>query len=89
MQCPFVYAKNHQCTGMVRQARAYGKAWNGVVDVADVKKIRFWCSDKDDHAGAVSSFEAKNRMEFYPDELAKRGLYDEAIRLCENVTVSA
>lgn len=89
MQCPFVYADNHQCTGMVRQARAYGKSMNGMVDESNIKKIRLWCSEKDDHAGAVSSFLSKDRMEFYPDELVKRGLYDEAIRLCENVPVTA
>ena len=32
-------------------------------------KYRIWCSLKGDHAGVLSSFEAKQRMEFYPDEL--------------------
>ena len=39
--------------------RAYGNDPN-------VHKYRLWCSENDDHAGAVSSFEGKQRMEFYP-----------------------
>lgn len=34
-----------------------------------IKQYRLWCSEKDDHAGAVSDFFAKERMEFYPDQL--------------------
>jgi hypothetical protein len=34
-----------------------------------VHKYRLWCSEKDDHAGVLSTPVAKARMEFYPDEL--------------------
>jgi len=69
--CPFVYADGRKCAGVVRQARAYGPT-RGQHYVArnDVRKYRLWCSEKDDHAGAISCSESKERMEFYPDELA-------------------
>jgi hypothetical protein len=35
----------------------------------DVRKYRVWCSEHDDHAGAVNSWSGKLRMEFYPDQL--------------------
>ncbi len=69
--CPFVYADGHKCSGFVRQARAYGPTRGRYhVDRAHVRKYRLWCSEKDDHAGAVSSLDAKRRMEFFPDQLA-------------------
>jgi len=85
MKCPFVYARGRCCAGGVWQARAYGKNRRGIVEERDIRKIRLWCSEKGDHAGAVSSFEGKNRMEFYPDELHRLGLYAEAVAMCENV----
>ena len=33
------------------------------------KKVRLWCSEKDDHCGSISSWTGKDRMEFYPDRL--------------------
>jgi hypothetical protein len=89
MKCPFVYASGRHCTGEIYQARAYGKHHYGVVEKHNIRKIRLWCSQKDDHAGAVSSFEGKNRMEFYPDELERLGIYDEAVALCQNVSEEA
>jgi hypothetical protein len=69
--CPFVYANGRCCSGTIRQARAYGPTrGRHYVDRSDVRKYRLWCSEKWDHAGAVSSWEAKDRMEFYPDRLA-------------------
>src|ERR1700722_19452791 len=62
--CPFVYASGRRCTGHVYRARAYGPSRE------HVRKYRLWCSEKDDHAGAVSDPVSKSRMEFYPDELA-------------------
>jgi hypothetical protein len=85
MQCPFVYSDGHRCTGEVSQARAYGKNHYGAVEEQNIKKIRLWCSQKGDHAGAVSSFVGKERMEFYPDELQHRGILSDAIALCNNV----
>lgn len=68
--CPFVYADGHKCSGVIRKARAYGPTrGNQYVDRADVRKYRLWCSEKEDHGGAVPSIAAKQRMEFYPDEL--------------------
>jgi hypothetical protein len=68
--CPFVYANRRRCTGVVRRARAYGPLdRNGYVRREKVRKYRLWCSEKDDHAGILSSPDAKARMEFYPDEL--------------------
>ena len=85
MQCPVVYA-NGRCTGQVHQVRAYGKHdTHGVVAENDVRKFRLWCSEKDDHGGAVGGLAAKERMEFYPDELIRRGLYEEAKAACENL----
>jgi hypothetical protein len=85
MKCPFIYANGRQCDGTVSHSRAYGKRQqHGVVAEHDIKKIRLWCDQKWDHAGAVSSFEAKDRMEFHPDDLRRQGLYDEALALCEN-----
>ena len=68
--CPFVYANGRHCTGVVRRARAYGPTGrDGVVRREKVRKYRLWCSEKDDHAGVLSSPDAKPRMEFYPDQL--------------------
>ena len=36
---------------------------------AYVRKYRLWCTDKGDHCGILSTFEGKERMEFYPDDL--------------------
>lgn len=85
MQCPFVYADGRKCAGTVYRARAYGRKRNGVVSEHDIKKIRLWCTTFNDHAGAVPSFEGKQRMEFYPDELLRIGTYAEVLALCENV----
>ena len=84
MKCPFVYANGRCCTGDVRQVRAYGKNRHGWVDEQDIRKFRLWCSEKNDHAGAISDSGAKERMEFYPNELVRLGLYEEALALCEN-----
>ena len=68
--CPFVYANGKHCTGTVRLARAYGPArGRNYVERDDVRKYRLWCSEKDDHAGSVSSSAGKDRMEFYPGQL--------------------
>jgi hypothetical protein len=85
MKCPYTYANGRQCTGTIWQARAYGKHNYGIVDAENIKKIRLWCSEKGDHAGAVSSFATKDRMEFYPNELEQHGILQEAIQLCGNV----
>jgi len=67
-QCPFVYANGRRCTGTVYKARAYGaKRRDG--EVESFRKVRVWCTEKDDHAGAGKDFQAKERMEFYPDKL--------------------
>jgi hypothetical protein len=89
MQCPFIYADGHQCSGQVWQARAYGKRDGlGLVNEQNIIKIRLWCSEKNDHAGAVSSFETKERMEFYPDDLQRRGILAEAVDMCDNIPKS-
>jgi hypothetical protein len=85
MKCPFVYADGRKCAGEIYRARAYGRGSYGVVEAEDVRKIRLWCSEKNDHEGAVSSFAGKLRMEFYPDELHQLSVYAEALALCENV----
>jgi len=64
--CPFIYVSGRKCRGHITGYRLYGGD-----TLADAKKVRLWCSEKYDHAGAVSSFEAKERMEFYPDKLPK------------------
>jgi hypothetical protein len=72
LPCPFVYADGRKCSGHVYRARAYGpKRGNWIVAREDVRKYRMWCSEKDDHAGAVSSLATKHRMEFYPDQLPR------------------
>jgi hypothetical protein len=67
IDCPFVYANGRRCTGHIRRAKAYGS--RGHDGRLRVKKYRLWCSEKDDHAGVVSGFEGKQRMEFYPNQL--------------------
>jgi hypothetical protein len=68
--CPFVYADGRKCSGHLYRARAYGpRGSDGLVERHRVRKYRLWCSEKDDHAGAVSDFVSKERMEFYPNEL--------------------
>jgi hypothetical protein len=82
--CPFVYADGRNCSGHVYRAAAYGPTQQGYVDLGDVRKFRLWCSEKDDHAGAVSNTESKLRMEFYPDEIPG-GIYHDVIAMCENL----
>jgi len=65
--CPFVYANGKRCPGEIHRIRAYGGRGRPEM----VRKYRIWCSLKGDHAGVLSSFEAKQRMEFYPDELSE------------------
>jgi hypothetical protein len=68
MDCPFTYSDGRKCTGTVYRAHAYGRNNHGLIEAEDhIRKIRLWCSEKDDHAGPVSSLGSKNRMEFYPD----------------------
>jgi hypothetical protein len=68
--CPFVYANGRHCSGVVYKARAHGPTRaDNYVDRADLRKYRLWCSDKDDHTGAVSDSVTKDRMEFYPNDL--------------------
>jgi hypothetical protein len=67
--CPFVYADGRKCTGYIYRAKAYGPHSGTDIERHDVRKYRLWCSKKDDHAGAISGHAAKERMEFYPDEL--------------------
>jgi len=70
IDCPFIYSNGQCCSGKVSRARAYGPTRGGhYVERTDVSKYRLWCSEKDDHAGAVSSAVSKPRMEFYPREL--------------------
>ena len=86
MKCPFVYANGHRCTGEVYRARAYGKHDRfHRVAVQDIRKFRLWCSEKEDHGGAVPSITAKERMEYYSDDLARLGLYEGVMEMCENV----
>lgn len=66
-RCPFVYSNGRRCCGTVYNVRFYGNPKYGS---AGVRKIRMWCSDKDDHAGTVSSWVSKERMEFYPDKVS-------------------
>ena len=71
--CPFVYANGKKCDGHVYRWHVYGPGHNHrVVPYPDARKVRLWCSNYDDHAGAVSSFEGKERMEFYPDEILEK-----------------
>lgn len=70
VRCPFRYASGKQCEGEIVGARAYGRSDRyGFVRRENVRKIRLWCSVRSDHAGIDRSLEAKERMEFYPDEL--------------------
>ncbi len=69
--CPFTYAKGHRCPGIIYRAVGYGpKRGRNFAAREDVRKYRLWCSEKDDHAGAVPTISGKLRMEFYPDQLA-------------------
>jgi len=71
LPCPFVYANGKRCKGHVRRVRAYGRAGrNGLIRPEKVRKYRFWCTEKDDHAGMPGGgYEGKIRMEFYPDQV--------------------
>jgi hypothetical protein len=66
LPCPFVYSGGKKCCGALIGYRLYGHHGGSVMTA---KKVRLWCSDKDDHAGPDSSWAAKERMEFYPDKL--------------------
>src|SRR4051794_27656932 len=66
MRCPFVYAKGQRCKGHVVGVQGYGPRFDGQMRV---RKVRFWCSDKDDHTGTTFGTWGKERMEFYPDQL--------------------
>jgi hypothetical protein len=85
MRCPFIYANGRQCDGEITEARAYGPRDHGDVAVAEIRKIRLWCCKRYDHVGAASSRESKERMEFDPSDLIKRGIYDDLLTLCSNV----
>jgi len=69
-QCPFVYANGKRCEGWVTRIRAYGPWDRKTNDVKFVRKYRLWCSAKWDHAGSRASWTAKQRMEFYPDQVS-------------------
>ena len=66
LDCPFVYSNGRKCSGHVRGWRLYGGE-----TLYTARKVRLWCSEKDDHAGIDRSWGAKERMEFYPDRLPK------------------
>ncbi|MFQ5566467.1 MAG: ureidoglycolate lyase, partial [Paracoccaceae bacterium] len=63
--CPFVYANGKRCPGEIHRIKAYG----GRGRYGEARKYRIWCSLKGDHSGILGSYEGKQRMEFYPDEL--------------------
>lgn len=68
--CPFVYANGKKCAGHIYRAVAYGpRGRDGSIPRDRVRKYRLHCSLRDDHCGIWSSFETKDRMEFYPDQL--------------------
>ena len=69
--CPFVYANGQRCRGPVRRAKAFGpkRKFAGRLPRECVRNYRLWCTEKDDHAGIVSSFEGKERMQFDSGEL--------------------
>jgi ureidoglycolate lyase len=69
--CPFVYANGKRCPGGIHRIKAYGVRWRGRGNQPEVRKYRVWCTEKGDHAGVLSSYEGKRRMEFYPDELSE------------------
>jgi hypothetical protein len=52
-----------------RRGKAFGRTDTRCGEEISPNKYRIWCSDKWDHAGAVSSWDVKLRMEFYPDEM--------------------
>lgn len=69
--CPFVYANGRCCTGVVASARGYGPKRGHFFTVREnVRKYRLWCSDMGDHAGTAHGSWGKERMEFYPDQIA-------------------
>lgn len=65
LPCPFVYANGRKCGGHIVNWRLYGGA-----SFVTTRKVRLWCSEKDDHEGSVFNGSGK-RMEFYPDQLPK------------------
>ena len=69
--CPFVCANGRCCTGVVYKARGYGpKRGDFFTARENVRKYRLWCSEKEDHAGSARGGWGKERMEFYPGQLA-------------------
>src|SRR3954451_15498197 len=86
MQCPFVYAKGHRCSGGVYQVRAYGpQRGSSYITLENVRKFRLWCSEKGDHAGAISDSVSKERMEFYLDGLRRLGIHEQVALSCEEI----
>jgi hypothetical protein len=71
MRCPFVYSNDKQCCGTIVRGKAFGRTMTRYGEKIPPKKYRIWCSEKWDHTGAVGSWDAKERMEFYPDQLPK------------------
>jgi hypothetical protein len=87
--CLFVYADGHRCSGEIYRACAYGPSrGKDFVNRDDVRKYRMWCSEKGDHAGAISDSVSKQRMEFYPDEIPD-DIYQDVIAMCENLQPAA
>jgi hypothetical protein len=65
--CPFIYANGRKCRGHITGFRVYGPRRGD--ELLEVRKVRLWCSERDDHQGAVRSWAGRERMEFYPDRL--------------------
>ena|SRR5690349_13085758 len=84
--CPFIYVNGRRCCGNVYQMRAYGpQRGSSYIALEDVRKFRLWCSEKDDHAGAIPDSVSKERMEFYPGELRELGIYERVVMSCEDI----
>ena len=64
LECPFVYANGKKCPGRIVDWCLYGGA-----SFETTRRVRLWCSEKDDHEGSRKSF--PRRMDFYPDKLPK------------------
>jgi len=69
--CPFVYSTGEKCPGHISGWQVYGPGMrNGeTVPFQKARKVRLWCSVGHDHQGPISTFETKERMEFYPNQL--------------------
>jgi hypothetical protein len=48
--CPYTYADGRKCQGHVVESKAYGPRQGN--DLLEVRKVRLWCSERDDHQGA-------------------------------------